>query len=114
MAADPTSHPCAARIFGRVTTVPPPEDIDGSFVPRTKASVAIVELDGEGVLYDEERGQLHVLNQSATAVWACCDGTQTVDELSTELAEVFGLALADVTAGALEAIRDFASRGLLE
>ena len=72
-----------------------------------------VELDGEAVLFDEARYELHVLNPTAAAVWACCDGAQTLDEMAAELANVFGAPVDEVSQGVRSAVKDFATRGLL-
>ncbi len=114
MGDEPTSQRRSAVSFAAVASLVHPDDIDAGFVPQVKESVAAVELDGEAVLYVEDRRELHVLNASATAVWACCDGTQSVEELAAELAEVFGAPVADVLAGALDAVRDFAAHDLIE
>lgn len=58
--------------------------------PAVKASVAAVELDGELVVLDLDAGSLHHLDPLATVIWACLDGTGTVAEIVTDLAEVFG------------------------
>ena len=41
------------------------------FVPRTAPDVAAVELDGEAVLYDEDRKTVHLLSPTATVLWNC-------------------------------------------
>lgn len=89
-------------------------DIDGSFVPRRRGAVAIVELDGEAVLFDEATGTTHLLDQVATVVWKCFDGSGSVDELVEDLAAAFG-APRDVVAGdVLELARQAGGNGLLE
>jgi hypothetical protein len=48
-----------------------------------------VELDDNVALYDEVGQLLIMLNSSAAAVWECCDGTTTVDDMALELAEAY-------------------------
>ena len=67
-------------------------------VPLRAERVAFVELDGETVAYEEERGTLHLLDQIATVVWGCCDGSASVSQLVDELAGAFGAERAQVDA----------------
>jgi hypothetical protein len=90
------------------------DHIDGRFKPLARASVASVELDGEGVLYDEEQGLTHLLNPTATVVWSCLDGERSVDDLGVELAEAFGADVMTVSADVLALVRELARQGLLE
>ena len=53
-----------------------PDDIDESFVPVPRSTVATAELDGEAVIFSEETQNMHVLNPTATIVWACFDGSE--------------------------------------
>ena len=49
-----------------------------------------MELDDNVALYDEVGQLLIMLNSSAAAVWNCCDGTTTLDDMVHELAEAHG------------------------
>jgi PqqD family protein of HPr-rel-A system len=82
--------------------------------PKAREDLTVVELDGEAVIYDEVGGDLHQLNSSATIIFALCDGTQTVKQMSVEIAEVFSLASQDVEAQVRTVVRDLRSAGLLE
>lgn len=64
-----------------------PAAIGGDFKPRGRSGVASAEVDGEVVLYDEGTGRIHLLNASAALIWACCDGSVTLDELAGELGQ---------------------------
>jgi hypothetical protein len=52
-----------------------------------REGAAAVELDDNVALYDEVGQLLIMLNSSAAAVWLCCDGTTTLDDMVHELAE---------------------------
>lgn len=82
--------------------------------PKAREDLTVVELDGEAVIYDEVGGDLHQLNSSATIIFALCDGTQTVKQMSAEIAEVFSLASQDVEAQVRTVVRDLRSAGLLD
>lgn len=60
------------------------------WAPLARPSVADEELDGELVLYDADRRRLLVLNESASAIWRGCDGSQTVAALVEKLAGALG------------------------
>ena len=76
------------------------------------SSVASVEIEGESVLLDTT-GALHHLDAIGTLIWACCDGSSSMDELAVDLANAFNVdrkrARRDVTAF----VRTLVSRGLL-
>jgi hypothetical protein len=52
-----------------------------------REGAAAVELDDNVALYDDVGQLLIMLNSSAAAVWECCDGTTTVDDMARQLAE---------------------------
>lgn len=64
--------------------------------PKVRAALSVVELDGEAVLYDPDSMDVHRLNQTATLILGLLDGTATVDELATDVAEVFDRPLGEV------------------
>lgn len=49
----------------------------------------VAELDGETVVLDEEQEVVHALNATATLVWSRCDGSATLGEIISALAESF-------------------------
>jgi hypothetical protein len=91
-----------------------PDAIDGTFVPVARRGVAGVELEGEGLLYDEDRTSWHLLSPTAMVIWQCCDGSGTVEELAQDLAKAYQADLEPVRVGTLEAVRQLAHEGLLE
>ena len=58
------------------------DEIDRAFVPRPRADVAFVELDGEAVILatvgDDEELFTHWLNPIGTIVWQCLDGVASL------------------------------------
>lgn len=77
-------------------------DIGESFVPTASAAVASVEIDGEAVLFDGATWALRLLDPMATILWSCFDGSATIEELVSDLSDVF-------RADALEVRRDVMS-----
>lgn len=66
------------------------EPVRGSFVPQRAAGLVGLELDGELLLLDPRTDRLHVLDALGTVIWNVFDGNVTVDELTGDLADVFG------------------------
>jgi hypothetical protein len=56
-------------------------------VPRR--SVAWVEIEGETVVLQTTTGAVHHLDMSGSLIWACFDGTSSVDELVVRLSSAF-------------------------
>jgi PqqD family protein of HPr-rel-A system len=82
-------------------------------VPRRGDHVAFVELDGEIVAYDEEQGSLHLLDEIATIIFGCCDGTGTVAEIVDDLTEAFGAERARVDADVRALLGQLTAEGLV-
>lgn len=66
-------------------------------IPRQVSHVSVKEIDGQTIVLDRSRDQLHELNTTAGYVWRCCDGKTTVDEIAAATAREF-----DVDPGAVE------------
>jgi peroxiredoxin len=95
-----------------------PDEIDRSFVPRPRADVAFVELDGEAVIAatagDDGRLLTHWLNPIGTIVWQCFDGVASLDELIADLADAFGADPDVVANDVVELSRALGRTGLLD
>ena len=90
-----------------------PDAIDDFFIPAARSNVTSVDLEGEGLLYDEERGTWHLLNPTAMVIWRICDGSGSVEELAVDLADAYGADPQTVREGTLEAVRQLGREGLL-
>lgn len=73
------------------------------WVPTIDPRAVSVDVDGDVVVIDW-RLRIHLLNSTAAALWALVDGTVTVGELATDVADVFAVDLDRAN----ENIRDFA------
>jgi peroxiredoxin len=95
-----------------------PSDIDRFFVPRPRADIALVEVEGEAVIAatasDDGRLLTHWLNPIGTIVWQCFDGAVSLDELIAELAGAFGADSDVVADDVVELARALGRSGLLE
>jgi PqqD family protein of HPr-rel-A system len=89
-----------------------PED----WKPLAREDVVFRSVGIDWVLYDPRTQDLHVLNVTAAAVWACCDGTATPAAIVKALVEQLeetpdpDVVLDDVTA----ALGRFRADGLVE
>jgi PqqD family protein of HPr-rel-A system len=64
--------------------------------------VSELPLDDDLVLYDPGTGLAHILNPTASHIWALCDGLRTTGSMARAISAAFGVerqqALADVHA----------------
>lgn len=88
-------------------------DLGPDFAPRRAPSTHTVEIDGEAVVLDEARNRLHLLNASATIIWACCDGSGTLDEIAHDLAEIIGIPAEQLASELVSLVRALGAEGLL-
>jgi PqqD family protein of HPr-rel-A system len=82
--------------------------------PKVRDDLAIVEIEGEAIVYDDQNGQLHHLNPTATVVFNLCDGQSTVKEFAADIADVYSLPPGDVERQVRALIRAFRESGLLD
>jgi hypothetical protein len=54
------------------------------------ANLIFSELDGEAVVFEETRQEIHRLNPTALAIWHLSDGTRTARQVSTEASSRLG------------------------
>ncbi len=59
-------------------------------VPTVVAHASTMVVEEKTVVYDEDAHTMLVLNSSAGAVWALCDGWRTVESIMTELVGMHG------------------------
>lgn len=93
------------------------DEIDGGFVPEARSDVAVVHVGGEIVLGRIADGttclQTCALNETGSIVWQCFDGSGTVDEISADIAEVFGADIEAVSADVTALARQVGGAGFL-
>lgn len=82
--------------------------------PKAREDLAVLELDGEAVIYDEQDGNVHFLNSTATLIFGLCDGTATIRQLSGDLADVFGRPLDEIESQVRSLLRRLRRAGLLD
>jgi PqqD family protein of HPr-rel-A system len=82
--------------------------------PKARADLAVEDIEGEALIYDERTGDLHHLNPTATIVFSLCDGTATVKEMSGDVSAAFQMPADQVEREIRALIRDFRKAGLLD
>ncbi|MHB1599558.1 MAG: PqqD family protein [Acidimicrobiales bacterium] len=85
-----------------------------SVSPRVREDVLVTELDGEAVVFHAPSDTVLKMNASATTVWACCDGSATVGEIASDIAEVYGVDRATVLSQVADLVGQWSRRGLLD
>src|SRR6185312_11155716 len=87
--------------------------ITEAFVPTARPDVVHVEIDGEMVLYDDRAKVMHRLSPSAAQVWRCLDGSGSLAEIASDLAEVYQADQNQILTDVVATARQFGSAGLL-
>lgn len=83
--------------------------------PRARRDLLLQEVGEEGLLYDREAAQVHVLNRTALLIWKLCDGGHGPEAITIKLVEAFTGAEASRVRGDVDRVlADFSTRGLLE
>ncbi len=82
--------------------------------PRRRGEFPSRQAGQDLVLYDSERGRLHVLNPTASAIWDLCDGLHSLDEMAGTLARSFEMSpQADLVQDVKSIIDSFVQEQLL-
>jgi hypothetical protein len=84
-----------------------------AFRPQVRPGLAQAQLDGELAVYDPQSQEMLVLNQSAQAIWSCCDGTGTVAEIVADIVAVFEADAGAVNDQVRDVVAEWSRRGLL-
>jgi hypothetical protein len=60
-------------------------------IPLRKGGVLVRQLGEESMLYDSEKGTIHILNPTAEFIWNLCDGNHDVEAMEQELRNAFDI-----------------------
>lgn len=82
--------------------------------PRRRGDVWLRARGSENAVFDPVTGHLHLLNETARAIWELCDGETTPDEMVRAICELSGLPDEVVEEDVHRALSEFESLGLLE
>jgi hypothetical protein len=84
----------------------------GVMLPPRRTDVRVYDFGGETVLRDPKFGSMNLLNETASAVWRCCDGAATISGIADHLAKEFEVDQATARDHVEEVISWFAKAGL--
>jgi PqqD family protein of HPr-rel-A system len=82
--------------------------------PAARTDVAYAELDGEGLAYDQRTGELHYLAPTARLVFRLADGSATVSQLASEIADAYDMPLGEVSTHLESLLADLDEAQLLQ
>ncbi|MGX7678039.1 PqqD family protein [Jatrophihabitans sp. DSM 45814] len=85
----------------------------GSF-PLHTADIDVQDLDDEVCLYRADIDEVLVLNGTAGDIWRLADGTASVAQIITLLAQAYQTSTAAIDADVVGVLTDLAERGFLE
>jgi hypothetical protein len=67
------------------------DQVDETSKPAVRGDLVVVQLDDETLITNPDSDDHHVLNGPATIIWNCLDGESTLEEVSADLADAFGI-----------------------
>jgi Coenzyme PQQ synthesis protein D (PqqD) len=97
-----------------MSELPSMQTPDPSSRPLRVEFVVSYNVNDEMVLYAPEHGQAVSLNRSAGAIWDLCDGSNTLLEISTLLADWSGCPSSAILADVQHAVANLVSNGLVK
>jgi len=81
--------------------------------PLRKDNVWLRQVGVENALYDPITGALHLLNDTALAIWHLCDGNTAPEEMVMAICQISGLHPDIVTEDVRRILGEFEEVGLL-
>ncbi len=91
----------------------PAETAGVVLLPRRRADASAVALDDNVAVYDDVGQLLILLNVSAAAVWECCDGATTTEDIADRLAAGHDAEAADIAEDVRRTVAKLAELGLV-
>jgi hypothetical protein len=76
-------------------------------------ALTITEVDGCLNLYNEQTQRVVLLNETASAVWRLIDGIRDVDDITAQLADMYGVSVNDIRPDVQAALAQFRAEMLL-
>ncbi len=82
--------------------------------PRLRDEIVLREVDEDIVVYDPVSDKIALLNQSAAVILSYCDGSHSVSDVVSKVAEVFAQPADRVDEDVRTTIEGLRAQGLLE
>jgi hypothetical protein len=81
--------------------------------PLRSAEVWVRQARGENAIYDPATGSVHLLNETAQAIWDLCDGDTTVAEMVDAICTLTAMHRDIVVEDVDRVLTEFGAAGLL-
>ena len=81
--------------------------------PASKRDVWVRQTQGENALYDPATGTVHMLNETAQAIWELCDGETLPEEMISAICQLFSMHRDVVTEDIERILGDLDRAGLI-
>jgi pyrroloquinoline quinone biosynthesis protein D len=81
--------------------------------PRRREDLWLRTVEAESSIFDPQTEHVHLLNETALAIWQICDGQTTAREMVDAICELSGLAEEVVAEDVLRTLRQFTKLGLI-
>ena len=82
--------------------------------PRRRPDYRLEILDGELLLYHPTQTTIMYCNQTASLIWQLCDGTHTVQDISTLLADAYPEAATTIPDDVTSTLESFTQHDVIE
>lgn len=81
--------------------------------PIRRPGVWLRRAGEENAIYDPLTESLHLLNETALAIWQLCDGETTPDEMVTAICKLFRTSTDEVTEDVNRVLGEFKTAGII-
>lgn len=81
--------------------------------PERRPGVWLRRSGAEVALFDQERGAVHLMNDSAAAIWDLCDGRTDPEEMIEAICTISGVPREVVVDDVERILAEFAEAGLI-
>lgn len=82
--------------------------------PRRLEGLRVDRVSGRHALFDARGDRVHLLNETAFALWQLCDGMTSPEEMAAGICDLFDEGAATVMADIDRALTELSERGLIE
>ena len=82
-------------------------------MPRRRDNLWQRQTTNENALYDREANSVHILNETAWAIWHLCDGRTSPDEMIEAICDLSGMPRELVNEDVDRVLNQFDEEGLL-
>lgn len=81
--------------------------------PLRRPGMWLRQAEDEIAVYDREGGRIHLMNDTALAIWDLCDGETTADEMVAAICELFHMHRDVVSEDVTRTLQEFDQAGLV-